>query len=122
MKILTLVSFGILTDIVYSSMGGNQNYIIKKNVKFSQLYNLTYLIDSSQKQLLLFCLASCNSNPNCLAIVFLKNGINLNTGNCFLYSKIFQDIELSVSMGSDLYVKKISYNITELNIRLLNGE
>jgi hypothetical protein len=122
MKILTLVSFGILTDIVYSSIGTNQNYNIKKNVQVSPTYGLPCLIESIKKLSFLVCLASCNSNPNCLAIIFQKNGINISSANCFLFSTIFQDIELSESMGSDLYEKKTTYEITELNARLLTGK
>jgi hypothetical protein len=120
MKIFTLISFGILKDIVYSSIGTNQKYNIKKNV--SPTYGLPCLIDSIKKQSFFVCLVTCNSNPNCLAIIFQKDGLNINLANCFLYSRIFQDIELSVSMGSDLYEKKKTYNITELNGRLLNGK
>ena len=122
MRIFTLISVGILTEIVNSSISANQNYNIKKDVQVSSSYGLPYLIDSVEKKLILFCLASCNSNPNCLAIIFQKNGINISSANCFLFSKIFQDIELLVSMGSDWYEKKICYNITELNVRLLNGK
>jgi hypothetical protein len=82
---------------------------------------LTYLIDSKEKYSFLLCLASCNSNPNCLTIIFQENEISLNPENCSLFSKKFQDIEFSASMGTDLYVK-ISYNRTFLNVRLLNGK
>jgi hypothetical protein len=122
MKILTLVSFGILTDIVNSSLDTNQKYNVKKNVQVSPTYGLPCLIDSIKKQSFFVCLGTCNANPNCLAIIFQKDGLNINSANCFLYSRIFQDIELSVSMGSDLYKKKQAYNITELNGRLLNGK
>ena len=122
MKILTLVSFGILTDIVNSSLDTNQKYNVKKNVQVSPTYDLPCLIDSIKKQSFFVCLGTCNLNPKCLAIIFQKDGININSANCFLYSRIFQDIELSVSMGSDLYEKKQTYNITELNARLLNGK
>ena len=122
MKILTLVSFGILTDIVYSSIDTNQKYNVKKNVKVSPTYDLPCLIDSIKKQSFFVCLGTCNLNPKCLAIIFQKDGININSANCFLYSRIFQDIDLSLSMGSDLYEKKQTYNITELNARLLNGK
>ena len=122
MKILTLVSFGILTDIVYSSIDTNQKYNVKKNVKVSPTYTLPCLIDSIKKQSFFVCLGTCNLNPKCLAIIFQKDGININSANCFLYSTIFKDIELSESMGSDLYEKKTTYKITELNARLLTGK
>jgi hypothetical protein len=122
MRILTLISFGILTDIVFSSISTNQKYNVKKNVQVSPTYGLPCLIDSMVKELIYFCLASCNSNPNCLAIIFQKDGMNINSANCFLYSTIFKDIELSESMGSDLYEKKTTYKITELNARLLTGK
>jgi hypothetical protein len=121
MRILTIISFGILTDIVNSSIGTNQKYNIKKNFQVSPTYGLPCLIDSFKKQSFFVCLATCNSNPNCLAIIFQKNGIPINSANCFLYSRIFQNIELSVTIGSDLYEKKKNNNITEINGRLLNG-
>jgi hypothetical protein len=122
MRILTIISFGILTDIVFSTIGTNQNYNIKKNVQVSPTYGLPCLIESIKKLSFLVCLASCNSNPNCLAIIFQKNGINISSANCILYSKIFQDIELAGSMGSDLYEKIFTFSRTELNGRLLNGK
>ena len=122
MRILTLISFGILTDIVYSSKDTNQKYTVKKNVQVSPTYGLPCLIDSIKKQSFFVCLGTCDLNPNCLAIIFQKDGMNINSANCFLYSRIFQDIELSVSMGSDLYEKKTTYKITELNARFLNGK
>jgi hypothetical protein len=121
MRILTLISFGILTDIVFSTIGTNQNYNIKKNVQVSPTYGLPCLIDSIKKQSFFVCLGTCNSNPNCLSIIYQKDGMNINSANCFLYSRIFQDIKLSARMGSDLYGKKQTYNITELNGRLLKG-
>jgi len=120
MRILTFISFGILTHIVNSSIDTNQKYNVKKNVQVSPTYGLPCLIDSMKKQSFFVCLGTCNSNPNCLAIIFQKDGLNINSANCFLYSRIFQDIDLSVSMGSDLYEKKRA-NIKELNGRLLNG-
>jgi hypothetical protein len=122
MRILTFISFGILTDIVNSSLDTNQKYNVKKNVQVSPTYGLPCLIDSIKKQSFFVCLGTCNLNPNCLAIIFQKDGMNINSANCFLYSRIFQDIELSVSMGSDLYEKKTTYKIAELNARLLNGK
>jgi hypothetical protein len=122
MRILTFISIGILTDIVNSSISTNHKYNVKKNVKVSPTYDLPCLINYIKKQSFFVCLGTCNANPNCLAIIFQKDGININSANCFLYSRIFQDKELSVSMGSDLYEKKTTYNLTELNARLLNGK
>ena len=155
MKIKALISFGILVSLVqsYYSMNRNQNYNIKKNIKVSS-NGLLYLIGSLQNQAFFFCLAACNSDSNCLTIVFQKSAVNSNSGICNLYSKIFKDTDLNISIGSELCEKenKIvvitstiqalttdssnstmmktttdsststtikSYNITELNARLL---
>ena len=111
MKIFTLILFVILIILVRSSINTNQNYNMKINVcpKISQ----PYFIQSIKKQSFLFCLADCNSNPNCLTIVFQKSADNSNPGTCILYSKIFQDTDLIISMDSKIVRKnKSRYFIT----------
>jgi hypothetical protein len=105
MKILTILTI-IITDIVNASIDTNQNYNIKKNIQVFPTYGQPYIIDSREKFSFLLCLASCNSNPNCLTIMFLENVIDLNPGKCKLFSKIFENIELTGTMGSDLYEKR----------------
>ena len=151
MKIIILIAFSILLILVHCTMNTNQNYNCKKNYEVDKTIGLQYLIESSTKNGFFFCLSACNLNTNCLTIVYQKNSMSMNTGTCVLYSKIFQDSEIIVSMGSDLYSKtgissqttqgaiisstgsttksstistssSVIYNVTELNIRLINGK
>ena len=151
MKIIILIAFSILLILVHCTMNTNQNYKCKKNYEVDKTIDLQYLIESSTKNGFFFCLSACNLNTNCLTIVYQKNSMSMNTGTCILYSKIFQDSEIIVSMGSDLYSKtgissqptqgaiisstgsttksstistssSVIYNVTELNIRLINGK
>ena len=110
MKIIILISFVALSSLVLSSMNTYQNYNMKKNS--SPINGLPYLVDSFPKQAFFFCLAACNSNLNCLTIVFQMNSVNSNQGVCKLYSKKFQDTDLISSMGSDLYEKNNFFSVT----------
>jgi hypothetical protein len=120
MRILSLISFGILTNIVYNSIATNQIYKKLQNMQVSPTYGFPYLIDSMDKELIIFCLASCNSNPNCLTVIFQKNVINMKSVFCFMYSKNFADKELSASIGFDLYEKKSIPSLTTSTIQTLS--
>ena len=105
MKIIILIAFGFPLILVHCTMNTNQNYNCKKNYEVNKTIGLQYFIESSTKNGFFFCLSACNLNPNCLTIVYQKNSMNMNTGTCILYSKIFQESEIIISMGSDLYSK-----------------
>jgi hypothetical protein len=120
MRILSLISFGILTDIVYNSIATNQIYKKKQNMQVSPTYGLPYLIDSIDKELIFLCLASCNSNPNCLTVIFQKNEINMKSVFCFIYSKNFANKELSETIGFDLYEEKSIPSLTTSTIQTLS--
>jgi len=138
MKILLLISFGILLFSVDCTMNSNQNYNYKNNNKVNKISGLKY---RKRNNGLFFCLFACKLNPNCLTIMFKKNSISINT--CILYSKMFQDLESIISMGSVLYSKggfssqiisvatttkssnptssSVISNLRELSILLING-
>ena len=52
----------------------------------------------------LFCILSCNSNPDCLTVVF--ESMQSAENNCFLFNRIFDSTKHTLSIISSLYEKK----------------
>ena len=104
MKIIILFAFGFLLILFHCTVKTNQNYNYKKNYEvIHKIIIQQYLIESSTKNGFFLYLSACNLEPNCLTTVYQKNSMSMNTGTCILYSNIFQDSEITVSMASDLY-------------------
>ncbi len=79
----------------------------------------TCLISSVYKSSEMTCIGSCNSNLECLTVVYDQNkGI---TKNCFIYNRYFKSNELKPSSTSAAYEKNLGYNLIfqKLNSNLI---
>jgi hypothetical protein len=77
---------------------------VSKNQCVDLAVSKTCLISSVYKMVDLFCLASCNSNPECLTVVFDQSQEMIR--NCFMYNRYFKSCELIASSNSTVYKKK----------------
>ena len=81
------------------------DFKVSQNHGIDLAVNKICLISSFNKMAELLCLASCNFNQECLAVVFDKSK-EVNT-NCFLYNRYFQTNELIPSSNSTVFEKKL---------------
>ena len=76
-----------------------------KNQDINATSGESSLISSVNKMGDLFCVASCNSNPNCRTVVY-KNSHGI-IRNCTIYSRYFNANDFIPSITSIIYVKKL---------------
>ena len=58
----------------------------------------------TKSQAELFCISLCNSNPDCLTVVF--ENMQPTEKKCFLFNRIFDSTEHTSNINSNLYEKK----------------
>ena len=97
--ILRLTS--IQADTIQHEFNVSKNQDVNMNLVESNLK-----ISSLNKMVDLLCVASCNSNSECMTVVYdYRRGL---TNNCFLYKINFHISELLESNTSTLYEKKFN--------------
>jgi len=110
MKISIFV-FCFRQTFIHFSTNKNEYYDILKDFKLNETIFPTYLIDSLNINSFFLCLPFCNSNQNCSTTVY-----QTSTRNCLLYSKHFQITELTNSIGSNVYIKKLKPAVSNLSV------
>ena len=105
MVILILINFWCQLLSVQQTETVQHEFKVSKNKEISMTIGESSLISSVNKMGDLFCVASCNSNPNCLTAVYdnSQGGIT----KCFSYSRYFKVNELIPSTTSIIYEKKL---------------
>jgi hypothetical protein len=73
-----------------------------------------WIISSMRKESYIFCLATCNSNQECLTSVYIESAA---TDNCILYKKDFDSTETTTSSNTKLFIKKSKYRFKNKKIK-----
>ena len=95
------------------------DYKVSKNHGLDMATSEKFLISSFYKPADLICLASCNSNPECLTIVYDQNQGMIR--NCFMFNRYFNSSELIPLSTSNVYEKKlIKYCLKKINYYLIS--
>ena len=105
MVILVLINTWFQLMSVVKPETVQHEFKVSKNQYINMMMGESSLISSVNKMGDLFCVASCNSNPNCLTAVYdnSQGGIT----KCFSYSRYFKVNELIPSTTSIIYEKKL---------------
>ena len=98
MVILILINFWCQLLSVQQTETVQHEFKVSKNKEISMTIGESSLISSVNKMGDLFCVASCNSNPNCLTAVYHNSQGRIV--NCFIYSRYFMANELILSSTS----------------------
>jgi hypothetical protein len=97
--ILTILQFELVIPETVQ-----HNFKVSKNQIVDMAASETCLISSLNKTFEITCLGSCNSNVECLTVVYDQSkGI---TKNCIIYNRYFKSNELKPSSTSTVYEKK----------------
>jgi len=105
---MVLISILILTILQFELVipeTVQHDFKVSKNQIVDMAASETCLISSLNKSFKMTCIGSCNSNVECLTVVYDQyKGI---TKNCFIYNRYFKPNELKPSSTSTAYEKKL---------------
>ena len=101
MVLIKILIFSILKLACTNLEKLQHDFKVSKN----RSIDLACLISSICKSSRMTCMGSCNSNPDCVKVVFDQSkGIN---GYCFMYNRYFKSSDMMISSTSSVYEKKL---------------
>jgi hypothetical protein len=105
---MVLISILILTILQFELVIPEtiqHDFKVSKDQSVDLEASVTSLISSFNKSSEMACIGSCNSNVECLTVVYDQNkGI---PKNCFIYNRFFKLNELKPSSTTAAYEKKL---------------
>jgi hypothetical protein len=105
---MVLVRILILTILQFTCVNletVQHDFKVSKDHGVDILGSETCLISNVYKSSRMTCMGSCNSNPECLTVVFDRNKGLIR--NCFFYNRYFNSSEFILSSTSIVYEKKL---------------
>ena len=103
-------AWNLVVVLTANSKGKDFDILKNQDVNSTVAATCNKLILKVNKPSEIFCIASCNSNSECVSVFY--NNKNALIPNCFLYNKYFNSSELVPSNTAILYQKKQINSLT----------